>query len=115
LISVNAWVVTLVREQISKEQGCIANNLVFRTEARWPSRIAFRQVPIQRLLRSLELPAIRLYDLRHTVATISLAAGCFPEDDQRGTWTRQRCFSLDVYSHVLPHMQDGARKSFILS
>jgi len=51
------------------------------------------------LLRSAELPPVRLYDLRHTAATISLIAGVSPKI----------AFILDVYSHVLPHMQDAQR------
>jgi len=51
------------------------------------------------LLRSAELPPIRLYDLRHPAATISLIAGVSPKI----------AFTLDVYSHVLPHMQDAQR------
>jgi integrase len=35
----------------------------------------FVQCQFKPLLKSAELPAIRLYDLRHTAATLSLAAG----------------------------------------
>jgi len=38
-------------------------------------RVAFRPGHFKPLLKSAELPAIRLYDLRHTCATISLIAG----------------------------------------
>lgn len=53
------------------------------------------------------MPAIRLYDLRHTAVTISLIACVSPKviSEQLGASIG---FNLDVYSHVLPHMQDEA-------
>jgi integrase len=60
------------------------------------------------LLKSAELPAIRLYDLRHTAATISLAAGVSPKVISEQLGHASVAFTLDVYSHVLPHMQEAA-------
>jgi len=60
------------------------------------------------LLESALLPAIRLYDLRHTAATLSLAAGVFPKVISEQLGHASVAFTLDVYSHVLPHMQDAA-------
>lgn len=61
-----------------------------------------------RLLRSAGLPQMRLYDLRHTAATLALAAGVPAKviSEQLGHATS--AFTLDVYSHVLPHMQAEA-------
>jgi integrase len=60
------------------------------------------------LLKSAALPSIRLYDLRHTAATISLAAGVSPKVISEQLGHGSVAFTLDVYSHVLPHMQDVA-------
>ena len=60
------------------------------------------------LLKSAELPAIRLYDLRHTAATISMIAGVSPKVISEQLGHASVAFTLDVYSHVLPHMQDAA-------
>jgi hypothetical protein len=51
---------------------------------------------------------MRLYDLRHTAATLALAAGVSVKvvSEQLGHATS--AFTLDVYSHVLPHMQSDA-------
>jgi integrase len=54
------------------------------------------------------LPAIRLYDLRHTCATLLLLAGENPKvvSERLGHATVQ--LTLDTYSHVLPTMQKRA-------
>lgn len=109
MVKLQAWVVALLREQISKEQGCIADNLVFRAKRGGPIREShFVRRYFKPLLQSVELPAIRLYDLRHTAATISLAAGVSPKVISEQLGHASVAFTLDVYSHVLPHMQDVA-------
>lgn len=54
------------------------------------------------------LPPLRLYDLRHTAATIAVAVGVSPKvaSEQRGH--AGTAFTLDTHAHVLPHMQDEA-------
>jgi len=54
------------------------------------------------------LPNIRLYDLRHTAATLALAAGVSPKIISEQLGHASVAFTLDVYSHVLPHMQEAA-------
>jgi integrase len=54
------------------------------------------------------LPRIRLYDLRHSAATIALAAGVSPKVESEQLGYASTAFTLDTYSHVLPHMQDEA-------
>ena len=51
---------------------------------------------------------IRLYDLRHTHATLLMAEGIHPKvaAERLGHATTQ--LTLDVYSHVLPGMQEEA-------
>jgi integrase len=60
------------------------------------------------LLRKAGLPNIRLYDLRHTAATLALAAGVSPKIISEQLGHASVAFTLDVYSHVLPHMQEAA-------
>lgn len=52
-----------------------------------------------------ELPAIRFYDLRHTSATLLLAAGVHPKVVQERLGHTQIGITLDTYSHVVPTMQ----------
>ena len=54
------------------------------------------------------MPNIRLYELRHTAATLALAAGVSPKIISEQLGHAGVAFTLDVYSRVLPHMQDAA-------
>jgi integrase len=59
------------------------------------------------LLRSAELPAIRLHDLRHTCATILLMAGKHPKYVQELLGHASINITLDTYSHVIEGMDGG--------
>lgn len=60
------------------------------------------------LLKKAELPKIRLYDLRHTCATLLLAAGTNPKIVSERLGHASITLTLDTYSHVLPDMQQEA-------
>lgn len=61
------------------------------------------------LLEKAELPeTIRLYDLRHTCATLLLAAGEHPKIVSEMLGHASIQLTLDTYSHVLPDMQQSA-------
>jgi integrase len=60
------------------------------------------------LLREAGLPNIRLYDLRHTSATLALTVGVAPKVVSEQLGHASAAFTLDTYSHVLPDMQDEA-------
>jgi len=60
------------------------------------------------LLRDAGLPKIRMYDLRHTCATLLLAAGENPKVVSERLGHASITLTLDTYSHVLPDMQDRA-------
>jgi integrase len=60
------------------------------------------------ILKRAGLPNIRLYDLRHTAATLGLIVGVSPKVVSEQLGHTSVAFTLDVYSHVLPHMQDDA-------
>jgi len=61
-------------------------------------------------LKAAGLPNIRLYDLRHTSATLGIAAGVSAKIISEQLGHASVAFTLDVYSHVLPHMQEAAAK-----
>lgn len=52
--------------------------------------------------------SIRLYDLRHTTATLLLQAGINPKVVSERLGHATIVLTLDVYSHVLPNMQEAA-------
>lgn len=60
------------------------------------------------LLRA-EIPtALRLYDLRHSCATLLLAANEHPKVVSERLGHASITLTLDTYSHVLPSMQQAA-------
>ena len=53
-------------------------------------------------------PAFRMYDIRHTCATLLLKKGVNPKIVQERLGHASITLTLDTYSHVLPDMQEGA-------
>jgi integrase len=60
------------------------------------------------ILSEAGLPDIRLYDLRHTAATLALTLGISPKIVSEQLGHASAAFTLDTYSHVLPSMQEEA-------
>jgi hypothetical protein len=60
------------------------------------------------LLANAGLPNIRLYDLRHTCATLLLSRGEHPKIVGERLGHSSTTLTLDTYSHVLPDMQEQA-------
>jgi integrase len=60
------------------------------------------------LLKKARLPDIRFHDLRHTSATLLLSAGIHPKVVQEILGHSQISMTMDIYSHVLPNMQQEA-------
>ena len=63
---------------------------------------------VRLLGKSLTLPEIRFHDLRHTHATHLLASGIHPKVAQERLGHASVGITLDLYSHVLPGMQEDA-------
>ena len=62
----------------------------------------------QRLLERAGLPRQRFHDLRHSAATLMLALGVQPKVVAEMLGHSRVGVTLDIYSHVLPHLQDEA-------
>ena len=60
------------------------------------------------LLERAGLPRIRFHDLRHTAATLLLGRGVNPKIVSEMLGHASISITLDIYSHVLPDMQDQA-------
>jgi len=65
-----------------------------------------------KLVLKLELPKVRLHDLRHTHATLLLAEGVHPKIVQERLGHSSISITLDTYSHVLPGLQEQAAVAF---
>jgi integrase len=83
-------------------------DLVFKTRSGRPIKADSLAKHFKSILEAAALPLIRLHDLRHTAATLALAAGVPVKvvSEQLGHATAAS--TLDTYAHVLPHMQDEA-------
>ena len=62
------------------------------------------------ILKKAGLPHLRFHDLRHSAATILLSRGTHPKVVQEILGHSQIAMTLDVYSHVLPSMQEDVTK-----
>jgi integrase len=61
-----------------------------------------------RTKQKLNLPQIRFHDLRHAHATHMLASGVHPKIASERLGHSKIGITLDLYSHVMPGMQEGA-------
>jgi integrase len=64
-----------------------------------------------KFVKAAGLPRVRLHDLRHSHATHLLMAGVHPKVTQERLGHSSIMLTMDLYSHVLPAMQDEAARS----
>ena len=86
------------------------NDLVFCTQIGTPLSLhASPRSAFRRILRRAGLPeTVRFHDLRHTFATLALLGNVNPKVVSRTMGHANVSITLDVYSHVLPEMQEDA-------
>jgi integrase len=115
LVKLQTWVLELLRRMKDKTQGpgeacdTAFADLIFTTAHGDPINEEYLvKKHFKPLLRDAGLPNIRLYDLRHTSATLALTVGVAPKVVSEQLGHASAAFTLDTYSHVLPHMQDEA-------
>ena len=115
VIKLQEWVLELLQHLSTKtnpKSACSgwheAADLIFTTSSGRPVDSDKLARTFKSVLRKAGLPAIRLYDLRHTGATLALAAGVPPKVVSEQLGHASAAFTLDIYSHVLPHMQEEA-------
>ena len=65
-----------------------------------------------RILRQAGLPHIRFHDLRHSHASLLLQAGVHPKVVSERLGHASVAFTLDIYSHVVPGIQEAAAERF---
>ena len=94
---------------VDPEEWPEAVDLIFVTEFGRPVNVnSLVYKHFKPILRKASLPNIRLYDLRHTAATLELTVGVSPKVVSEQLGHTSAAFPLDVYSHVLPHMPGDA-------
>jgi integrase len=85
-------------------------DLVFATEHGQPLTSGWVRKSFYRLLDDSHLPRLPLHGLRHTMATLMLAAGEHPKVVSERLGHSNPSFTLTVYGHVVPGMHEGASR-----
>lgn len=78
------------------------NDLVFRNLTGGPVNPDWFSRHFDKLVEKSDVPRIRLHDLRHTNATLSLKAGVHPKIVSERLGHSSIAITLDLYSHVTP-------------
>ncbi|MFN8612852.1 MAG: tyrosine-type recombinase/integrase [Vulcanimicrobiota bacterium] len=108
-VTLPAGLVDLLREHqaTQPEVGPEMPDLVFRTYTGQPvNAINLRRHALKRTLQNAQLdPRLHLYSLRHSHATLLLQAGVNPKIVAERLGHCSVHLTLDVYSHVIPSMQ----------
>jgi integrase len=111
-IKLQNWIVSLLHDLHTKVSAQDlypeARDLIFRTPSGQPISADYLAKHFRSILDIAGVPRMRLYDLRHSAATIALAAGVSPKVVSEQLGHASTAFTLDTYAHVLPHMQDEA-------
>lgn len=95
------------RERLKAGDGWEDNGLIFTTPIGTPLDLNnVRKKDFYPLLEAAGLPRIRLYDLRHSAATLRLLNGDHPKVVQDMLGHASITLTMDTYSHVLPEMQE---------
>lgn len=85
-------------------------DLVFATKSGLPLTSGWVRKSFYRLLDDNGIPRIPLHGLRHTMATLMLAAGEHPKVVSERLGHSNPSFTLTVYSHVMPGMHEDASR-----
>jgi hypothetical protein len=107
------WVLELFEDLHAKRKsaggGCTGtSDVIFTTPSGLPIDSDNLAKRFKSILERAGFPLIRLYDLRHTGATLGVIAGVPPNVVSEQLGHASAAFTLDVYSRVLPHMQEEA-------
>jgi integrase len=109
-VKLQSWVAGLLDQQCSLESREGAAQ-IFQSKRGRPLNSDYLARHFKQILGAAGLPPMRLYDLRHTAATLALAAGVPPKVVSEQLGHANSAFTLETYAHVLPHMQtDAARR-----
>ena len=115
-ISIDAGTVAVLRRQSQQqlddatewEAAWIGDGHVFARENGEPLVPNRVTKLFDQAVRAVDVPRIRLHDLRHTWATLALRAGVHPKVVQERLGHANISITMDTYSHVMPDMQESA-------
>lgn len=97
-----------IEEGLARGSAHPAGDLVFTRVEGTPIHPQWFSTRFKRLAKRAGLPVIRFQDLRHTYATLALAAGVHPKVVSERLGHASVTITLDTYSHVVPTLQREA-------
>ena len=95
-------------EQLALGPAYEASGYVFTWEDGRPLHPDYVSAAFRRAVARLDVQTVRLHDLRHTWASLALGAGVNPKIVSERLGHATVGFTLDVYSHVMPGLQEDA-------
>jgi integrase len=98
------WRTVQLEERMAWGPAWVDSGYVFTREDGEPIHPESASTAFEHASKKSELPAIRFHDLRHTHATIALAAGVHPKVVQERLGHADISMTLQLYSHVMPGM-----------
>lgn len=89
-------------ERLSAGQAWVNSGLCFTDPAGAPLRPDYVSKLFARMIRQANVPSIRLHDLRHTSASLALAAGIAMKVVSDRLGHSSMSITADLYTHVVP-------------
>ena len=119
-IALSPSLAILLREHRTKQENdrkllgkpLAPTDLVFSCLDGRPLRPTSVTRAFRRIAESLDLQGVRLHDLRHAHATLMLQQGIHPKIVSERLGHSSVAITLDIYSHVLPGLQEAAARRF---
>jgi integrase len=109
--TLRSWCATQAKEKLLMGAGYQDSDLVFCHPDGRPYHPERFSKEFDRMVERLEMPRVRLHDLRHTWATLALQAGVPLKVVSERLGHATTAVTADTYSHVAPGMQtDAAEK-----
>jgi integrase len=97
-----------LEERLACGPGYNKSNLVFCREGGAPVRPDWFSTEFEHHVKATGLPWIRLHGLRHTHASLALAANVHPKVVSERLGHSTIAMTLDTYSHAIPALQEEA-------
>ena len=106
--ALRAWRKRQLAERLQWGQGWVDAGLVFTREDGSAVASRWLNAAFARHQRAAGLPRIRFHDLRHTHATLGLAARVHPKTMSARLGHASVSITLDLYSHAIPALEEEA-------